>query len=310
MQVGPLPVTYTRGASLAYKSTGRSVTQFDNILFPVDFSVQCVQMSPYVAAIAKKFTSRVTFLHVFDASDPLRDGALTSKPRRGTDPLEVQQRIENEISQFAKSVFSGLRVNRVLKLGKPGPEIARYASEQNADLVVMPTHGYGGFKRLLLGSVTSAVLREARCPVWTATHTEQFCGDRSQEIAQIICGIDLGPNSTALIRIACDLADQYGAGVRLVHAVGSDLLDGEAPFQRFLLDTAEQKLGELQVETRTHLESYIRPGSTAAVMRQAALEAGARLMVIGRGHARTLLGGLRTDLHAIIHESPCPVLSI
>ena len=267
-------------------------------------------MTPYVAAVAKKFDSNLTLLHVIDASDPFGYGALSSTRTYGTDPAELQQQNEDEITRFAESVFSGLRVNRVLKFGKPGPEITRYAFEHNTDLVLMPTHGYGGFKRLLLGSVTSAVLHEAQCPVWTATHTGQFCGSCSQTIAQIICGVDLGPTSTALVRIACELGNQYGATVRLVHAVGSDLLADDAPFQRFLLDTAKHKLAELQVAAQTRLESYVWPGSTTEVMREAALEAGAQLMVVGRGHARSSLGGLRTDLHAIIRESPCPVLSI
>jgi nucleotide-binding universal stress UspA family protein len=286
------------------------VTRFDHILFPVDFSVQCVQMTPYVAAVAKTFNSNLTLLHVIDASDPFGYRALSSIRTYGTDPAELQQQNDNEITRFADSAFSGLCVNRVLEFGKPGPEITRYASEQNVDLVLMPTHGYGGFRRLLLGSVTSAVLHEARCPVWTATHTEQFCASRSQNVARIVCGIDLSPSSTALVRIACELGNQYGATVRLVHAVGSDLLGDDAPFQRFLLDTAKHQLAELQVAAQTHLESYVWPGSTAEVMRRAAFEAGAQLVIVGRGHARSPLGGLRTDLHAIIRESPCPVLSI
>jgi len=286
------------------------VTRFDDILFPVDLSVHCVQMAPYVASVARKFDSTLTLLHVIDASDPFGYGALSSTWTYGTDPAELEQQNDNEITRFAESVFSGLRVNRVLEFGKPGPEITRFASQNNADLVLMPTHGYGGFRRLLLGSVTSAVLHEAHCPVWTATHTEQFCASRSQTITQIVCGVDLSPNSTALVRTACDLAKQYGANVHLVHAVGSDLLAEEAPFQRFLLDTAKHKLAELQVAAQTHLESYVRPGSTAEVLRQAAVEAGAQLMIVGRGHARSSLGGLRTNLHVIVRESPCPVLSV
>src|SRR5690242_1650322 len=125
-------------------------------------------MAPYVAAIAKKFNSVVTLLHVFDASDPFGYGALSSTRTYGTDVVQLQEREEKEISHFAESTFLGLEVTRVLEFGKPGPEITRYASQHNTDLVLMPTHGYGGFKRLLLGSVASAVLHEARCPVWTA----------------------------------------------------------------------------------------------------------------------------------------------
>ncbi|MFL6450020.1 MAG: universal stress protein [Bryobacteraceae bacterium] len=283
---------------------------FENILFPVDFSARCLEMAPYVAAVAKKFNSVLTVLHIFDAYDAFGWGSLSSTTAYTTDAFELQQRYQNEISRFAESAFSGVRLSRVLEFGKPGPEIIRYTFQHKVDLVLMPTHGYGGFKRLLLGSATGAVLHEAHCPVWTGTHTEQFCLSCSRTIAQIVCGVDLSSNSTALARTACELGNQYGATVRLVHAVGSDILGDDAPFQRFLRDTAKQRIANLQLAAQTHLETYIWPGATAEVMRQAALEAGAQLMIIGRGHARSFLGGLRTDVNDIIRESPCPVLCI
>jgi nucleotide-binding universal stress UspA family protein len=47
----------------------------------------------------------------------------------------------------------------------PAAEIVRRAGEMRAGLVVLATHGYGAVKRALLGSVASAVVREAPCPV-------------------------------------------------------------------------------------------------------------------------------------------------
>ena len=49
--------------------------------------------------------------------------------------------------------------------GRPDAEIVRFAQERGADLIVMGTRGYGGVKRLLLGSVADHVLRQATCPV-------------------------------------------------------------------------------------------------------------------------------------------------
>src|SRR5690242_15551316 len=44
--------------------------RFPNVLFPVDFSDPCIHTAAYVAGIARKFASRVTLLHAFDAYDP------------------------------------------------------------------------------------------------------------------------------------------------------------------------------------------------------------------------------------------------
>jgi nucleotide-binding universal stress UspA family protein len=55
-------------------------------------------------------------------------------------------------------------------VGRPDTEIVRFAQERGADLIVMGTHGYGGVKRLLLGSVADHVVRQATCPVLVVPH--------------------------------------------------------------------------------------------------------------------------------------------
>jgi nucleotide-binding universal stress UspA family protein len=52
-------------------------------------------------------------------------------------------------------------------VGRPAGEILKAAAVLPADLIVMGTHGASGFERLVLGSVTEKVLRQATCPVLT-----------------------------------------------------------------------------------------------------------------------------------------------
>jgi nucleotide-binding universal stress UspA family protein len=50
-------------------------------------------------------------------------------------------------------------------VGDPGHEITSLANREGADLIVMPSHGYGFIKHMLLGSVAERVVRLAKCPV-------------------------------------------------------------------------------------------------------------------------------------------------
>lgn len=50
--------------------------------------------------------------------------------------------------------------------GEPGPQIAEYATQISAGIIVVPSHGYQGLKRILLGSVAEKIIRLATCPVF------------------------------------------------------------------------------------------------------------------------------------------------
>ncbi len=64
-----------------------------------------------------------------------------------------------------------LRANHIsglvqaVRLGDPGFAITDYARRQQAELIVIPSHGFHGIKRLLLGSVADRVIQYAHCPV-------------------------------------------------------------------------------------------------------------------------------------------------
>jgi nucleotide-binding universal stress UspA family protein len=72
---------------------------------------------------------------------------------------------KTHLAEYLKSrpQFAGV-CSKVLE-GDAAARIAEFAAETHADLIVMPSHGYHGVKRFLLGSVTEMVLRHAPCEV-------------------------------------------------------------------------------------------------------------------------------------------------
>ncbi|QDT00245.1 universal stress protein [Adhaeretor mobilis] len=69
---------------------------------------------------------------------------------------------------FADERYRGIDFR--VSFGDPGYEIASLAEEIGADVIVMPSHGRTGIKRILLGSVAERVLRLAHCPVLVLRH--------------------------------------------------------------------------------------------------------------------------------------------
>ena len=60
----------------------------------------------------------------------------------------------------------------ILVSHSPAAAITSYAREWGIDLIVMGTHGRGGFAHLLMGSVSERVVQTAPCPVLTVRHPE------------------------------------------------------------------------------------------------------------------------------------------
>lgn len=80
------------------------------------------------------------------------------------DPATRMKAARDHLAKFLETK-NIVGVTALIKEGDPGTVIADYATELHADLIVIPSHGYHGVKRLLLGSVTERVLRHATCPV-------------------------------------------------------------------------------------------------------------------------------------------------
>ncbi len=81
---------------------------------------------------------------------------IETRTTRGKEYLEsLASRLQNE----------GIKVATVIREGAADANIVDYAREQGIDLIVMSTHGHGGFRRLLLGSVTDRVIRSGAIPV-------------------------------------------------------------------------------------------------------------------------------------------------
>jgi nucleotide-binding universal stress UspA family protein len=78
---------------------------------------------------------------------------------------EIREGAEAELVRFIAKHDLGSEPTGVVLTGAPFVEIIRYARAQDAAMIIMSTHGYGGLKHVLLGSTTAAVVRKAACPV-------------------------------------------------------------------------------------------------------------------------------------------------
>ena len=146
----------------------------------------------------------------------------------------------------------------------------------------MPTHGYGAFRRALLGSVTAKVLHDSVLPAWTSAHGPEPSHRAHPQPRRIICAVDLKPESRHKLEVAIALAPDAGATLEVVY-VPADTASPDAAEQRLQAILIEAARAD-KVEVQETLHIAMRPeggGSDVAEgVRELAVRNRADLVVI------------------------------
>ena len=283
------------------------------ILLPLDFSPKDINAARYAIQLAEAFEARITLLHVLTQHYGFDMPGFENEELSGF-LSENENNAQKQLDAFLKRGFRDLKVKRVLVKGDPAREIVRYAHSERFNLIVMPTHGHGPFRRKLLGSVTAKVLHDVNIPVLTGVHIEKPITGKSTSLRQIACAIDLGPDSERTIRWASGLGSRFNSVVTAVHVVASFEFPGEGYgppgwarlAREKLMNSVAKLLRKCEVDAQIHLEV----GDVPEALCSAATKLRANLLVIGRGPLTDAGERLSTNAYAIIRKSPCAVVSV
>jgi len=275
---------------------------FARVLLPVDFSERSAGAVHCARSLACHFGSELTLLHVlvppqyeFGAVDVA--GSMLAELCR-----DRAQQATLELGTFMAAELDGLNVRRAVLEGDPATTIVEYAHREQTGLIIMPTHGYGPFRRYILGSNTAKVLHDADCPVWTGTHLSETPAVAAAPFHHVMCAVDLGAQSGKALAWAAHFAKEFDARLTLFHVTACDpqLRSFAGDALNGLRSQVGASAAELDFET----------GEPSRQICAAAKRLEADVLVIGRGSAAGVFGRLRTNAYATIRESPCPVISV
>ena len=285
----------------------------DKILVPVDFSDRSVAAVRYARNLTCHFHGELILMHVLP-SIPYEMGGFEFGGVVMADGFQNRvQEARAELDQFLANELIGQKVCRMVLEGDPARQIVEYAHGSGVKLIVMPTRGYGPFRRFLLGSVTAKVLHDADCPVLTSVHMEEAGELEAVRPTKIVCAVDMGPQSAKALAWADQLAQEFHAELVLIHATPlgeSHFDDAFDPEWRATVEgRMREKLSELAAGV--HAAAIVtESGNPADVVADTAERFEAHLVVIGRSEAGGMFGRLRANAYAIIRQSPCPVVSV
>ncbi len=284
---------------------------FRKILFPVDFSEACKAVVPYVVDAVRHYNAEVTLLHAYGG------GSLAYVDLPSADPnwiSEIRGHETQRMADFAAEMFPGAHLEQALEEGDAPAVIERAIKDRGADLIMMPTHGLGPLRRMLLGSVTAKVLHDATTPVWTGTGAALTGHTPNIPYQSVLCAVDLDEGEAKAVLVAADaIARSYLARLSILHVVDTPRASYEFDFTQLrkeVMDAAEFRLREMKTSLGIDAPHRVVEGGITEGVRRAAGQESADLIVTGRGHSLGTVSRIWSHLYPLVREAPCPVLSI
>jgi nucleotide-binding universal stress UspA family protein len=200
------------------------------ILVPLDFSENARHGLAYACAFAERLKASLAVVNVVEPIAFGAEGGIL--PACVPEQTEVAVKTAGEIAREHACRISAGPIDSIVRTGSPPLEVCEAARESEADLIVMSTHGYTGWKHVLFGGITDGVVRHAPCPVLVvrsmAPPAAAARSSAGHELRRLLVPVDFSEHAEAGVRYAAGLAAECGAKVSLVHVLDAADYDSMA----------------------------------------------------------------------------------
>lgn len=281
-----------------------------SVLVGVDGSLSAQGALDWATAEASSRRCLLRIVHAFNW--PMISNALdvTYVGDANPDLHSAAERILAEAAAHAREVAPDIKVAADLFFGLPAPTLLSQA--HHADLLVVGSRGVGGFRGLLMGSVSAAVAAHAPCPVITVRPHSDGTAFPVASAGRIVVGVDGSEISSEAIRFACQQAARRHIGITAVHAAMTTRQHPALRVPAEIVDQIDRQLLADAIESKCVLFPRIdvRMKLVHGHPAQALIDssAGAELIVVGSrgrgGFAGMLLGSVS---QAVLQHAACPV---
>jgi nucleotide-binding universal stress UspA family protein len=281
-----------------------------NILFATDFSSSSEAALRYAIGVSHRYNGLLSIVSVVPGE--ICDNA------QPPDALYFRHSAEKNMAQLlASELFQGIKHQEFIKENEGEGDVARVLSELmrdlQTDLVVLGTHGRGGMKKVLLGSVSEEIVYSALCPVLIVG--PGVSPKRIPELAlrRILCATDLLPGSAKALAYAHWLAEQEHSRLIVLHVVEMPS-DSRVEDREAASDRATKRIKHLvPLNGGLSVDLIVETGASAEQILNGAEGQGADLIVMGShrtSHPRVAAHLPWMTAHQVLCRARCPVLTV
>lgn len=295
------------------------------ILCATDLSDASRHALEQAAAIASWYHAALTVVHVYHPAFVPVPGLPPVAER--VPPGELERTREEATAWVRRAAPEQSPADVVLEVGHAADQILARAISIGADVLVIGTHGAGGFQHLLLGSVAEKVLRKATCPVLTVP--PHVRATSNLPFRRVLCAVDFSDWSLSALKLAESFAIESGAALTALHVIEwpwheppapalSDLPADQAKalseFRRYLCASATARLEAIVSDTvaqRCGATVRIAHGKPYMEILRTARDEQADLIALGvHGRTRLDLAVFGSTTNQVVRQATCPVLTL
>lgn len=142
------------------------MAEFKKILCAVDFSDHSPKLADYAKTLARCTGAKLLCVYV---APSLSQYVGFHVPPSSIESFvgEIVAGADTSMEAYLKAHFSDVDASGKVLVGYPAEEILNLAEDEQADLIIMGTHGRTGIDRILFGSVAEKIVKSSKCPVLT-----------------------------------------------------------------------------------------------------------------------------------------------
>ena len=269
------------------------------ILVPTDFSENAGYAMRYASDLASRLGAGLAVLY----SDPFLPPIDYTATVGGWDEssfANLKARAEEQLERDAETnINPSVLYDAMVRVDTPLDGILAQARESGAGLIVMGTHGRSGFRRLVIGSVTEAVMHHAEVPVLAIPPRSTA----TASIKRIVCSVTYNAQCFDALTFAAQIARPEARFI-LIRARSTDLAQSEDDLFNLSAWVPDS------IATRCDFELF-GSGSVPEQIDAFARKTQADLIVASEPAERTALDVLRGTFAArLAQQSDCPVLTL
>lgn len=282
------------------------------ILVPLDESEQARAAYLFALDIASRSGAEVVIAH--SVEPPL---VLYDRPEFAEVLLDVTREGEakwiERLDQLSADAPEGVRVRGEVMIGPAASMLLELIDREQPDLVISGSHGVGGVKKLVLGSVSRRLLSHSSAPLLLFREPPPAV---TAGVPEIVVAIDDSPDSERALEMAQPLAAAFGATLRLVHVLDTYLPNYGTIDTSAVLEQIRRRGEEIMGEARDRIVApvdqvfeEIREGDPGEELTRVCRDRRPLLVACGtrglHGVAGLFIGSVARDL---VNHSEAPVL--